>query len=71
MINMRINIGAWNPNDPCFDWSLGLLLEGSKPKTEDKQVPGTSTSIIGAMKGKTVSIISICTNIHQYIYIYN
>ena len=61
MINMRINIGAWNPNDPCFDWSLDLLLQGSKPKTEDKQVPGTSTSIIGAMKGKTVSI---CTNIN-------
>ena len=61
MINMRINIGAWNPNDPCFDWSLGLLLEGSKPKAKDKQVPGTSTSIIGAMKGKPVSI---CTNIN-------
>ena len=29
-------------NDPCFDWSFfSLLLEGSKPKTKDTQVPGT------------------------------
>ena len=27
-------------DDPCFDWSLGLLLEGSTTKIEDKQVPG-------------------------------
>ena len=34
-------IYTWNPNDPCFDWSLGVLLECSTPKTKDKQVPGT------------------------------
>ena len=28
-------------NDPCFEWRLGLLLEGSNPKMDDKQVPGT------------------------------
>ena len=22
---------AWNPNDPCFDWSLGLVLGGENP----------------------------------------
>ena len=32
---------TWNPNDPCFEWSFGLLLEGSNPKIEDKQVPST------------------------------
>ncbi len=25
--------GAWNPNVPCFDWSLGLLLESQKQGT--------------------------------------
>ena len=34
-----IYIYTWNPNVPCFDWSLGLLLEGWSPKTGDKQVP--------------------------------
>ena len=28
---------TWNPNDPSFDWSLGLLLKGSTPKTKDKR----------------------------------
>ena len=28
------------PKWPCFEWRVGLLLEGSNPKTEDKQVPG-------------------------------
>ena len=28
------------PKDPCFDWSLDLVLEGSTTKIEDKQVPG-------------------------------
>ena len=27
-------------SDPCFDRSLGLLLEAWSPKIEDKQVPG-------------------------------
>ena len=31
---------TWNPNDACFDWSFDLVLEGSRPKIEDKQVPG-------------------------------
>ena len=26
---------TWNPNDPCFEWRLGLLLESSNPKIED------------------------------------
>ena len=30
-----IYIYTWNPNGPCFEWSLGLLLEGSNPKIED------------------------------------
>ena len=30
-----VYIDTWNPNDPCFEWSLGLLLEGSNPKIED------------------------------------
>ena len=30
----------WNPDDPCFERSSGLLLEGSNTKIEDKQVPG-------------------------------
>ena len=34
-------IYTWNPNDPSFEWSFGLLLEGSNPKIEDKQVPST------------------------------
>ena len=25
---------TWNPNDPCFDWSLGLVLEGWPLKIE-------------------------------------
>ena len=33
-------IYTWNPNDTCFEWSLGLLLESSNPTIEDKQVPG-------------------------------
>lgn len=33
---------TWNPNDPCFDWTLGLLLEGfCSPKLSGQfQVPG-------------------------------
>ena len=33
---------TWNPNDPCFDWTLGLLLEGfcSPKKSGQLQVPG-------------------------------
>lgn len=36
---------TWNPNDPDFEWSLGLHSEGSTPKyplilIEDKQVRG-------------------------------
>ena len=35
---------TWNPNDPCFSWSLGLLLEGStwfNPRNKGhSQVPG-------------------------------
>ena len=31
---------TWNPNDLWFDWRLGLLLKGSNPKIENKQVPG-------------------------------
>ena len=27
-------------DDPCFGSSLGLVLEGSRQKIEDKQVPG-------------------------------
>ena len=37
----KYTIYTWNPNDPYFEWSLGLLWEGSTPKIEDKQVPGT------------------------------
>ncbi len=35
---------TWNPNGaPCFDWSeRAFFLEGSKPKTKDTQVPGTT-----------------------------
>ena len=41
-IYIYINLYTWNPNGaPCFDWNFGLLLEGSTPKTKDKQVPGT------------------------------
>ena len=25
---MISNVYTWNPNDPCFEWSFGLLLEG-------------------------------------------
>ena len=38
-------IYTWNPNDPCFEWSSGLLLEGLNPKIEDNQVPGISIYI--------------------------
>lgn len=27
-IHQQISERDWNPNEPCFDWSLGLLLEG-------------------------------------------
>ncbi len=27
----------------CFDWKLDLVLEGSNPKIEDKQVPDVYT----------------------------
>lgn len=40
-----IYLYTWNPNDLCFDWSLGLLLQGSKPKIEDNQVPGIDTFV--------------------------
>ena len=36
----NVYINTWNPNDPCFDWSLGLLSEGWSPKMKDKQGPG-------------------------------
>ena len=35
-----IYILTWNPNDPCFDWNVGLVLDWSRLKIEDKQVPG-------------------------------
>ena len=33
-------IYAWNPNDPCFEWSSGLLLEGYPKNRGHSQVPG-------------------------------
>ena len=39
-INIYIYILTWNPNDPCFDWNVGLVLDWSRLKIEDKQVPG-------------------------------
>ena len=33
--NLIVSI-TWNTNDPCFEWSQGLHLEGSNPKIEDK-----------------------------------
>ena len=42
----KLVLYTWNPNDPCCDWSLGLLLEGCfAPKLEDKQVPSTYTFV--------------------------
>ena len=38
--------GTWNPGAPCFDWSLDLVLEGSRPKIEDKQVPSSYKIVI-------------------------
>ena len=35
-------LDTWNPNGaPCFDWSLDLVLEGSRLKIKDKQVPSS------------------------------
>ncbi len=45
IILIYIYIYAWNQNYSCFDWTLGLLLEGWSPKIEDTQVPGRSSGI--------------------------
>ena len=37
---------TWNPNDPCFDWSLGLVLGGWPSKIEIIWVPGRSSRYV-------------------------
>ena len=40
-----------NPNDPCFEWSLGLLFGGFfHPKIEDKKLLGIVSLILLGVK---------------------
>ena len=37
----NIYIYTWNPNDPCFDWNLGLLLEGFSASKNRRTLTGS------------------------------
>jgi len=37
---------TWNPNDPCFEWKFGLLLEASNPqKRGPNRFPGITIKL--------------------------
>ena len=56
-----VHVYTWNPNDPCFDWNFGRVLEGWSPKIEDKQVPGSYSSYRRVMIEMGLDLVPIAT----------